>query len=56
MTKEYRLREVELTSHLEIYLTGEMTTAGRLLSRIQETISIHEPSSKSLEQHFGSIK
>ena len=39
MTEEYRARETELTSQLDSYLTGEMTTAGRLLSQIQEMMS-----------------
>ena len=39
MTDEYRTIETELTSHLDGYLTGEMTTVGHLLSQIQEVIS-----------------
>ena len=39
MTDDYRARETELTSHLDGYLTGEMTTAGCLISRIQEVMS-----------------
>ena len=39
MTEEYRQREAELTSHLDSYLTEEMTTAGRLISQIKELIS-----------------
>ena len=42
MTDEYRARETELTSHLDGYLTREMTTAGRLISQIQETISSNQ--------------
>ena len=40
--EEYRVRETELTSYLDGYLTGEMTTAGRLLSQIQETMSSNQ--------------
>ena len=39
MTEEYRMRETELTSHLDGYLTGEITAAGRLISQIREMIS-----------------
>ena len=39
MAEEYCARETELTSPLDDYLTGKITTAGRLLSRIQETMS-----------------
>ena len=41
MTDDYRARETELTSHLDDYLTGEMTTAGHHLSRIQEMLSLN---------------
>ena len=33
------MRETELTSHLDGYLTGEMTAAGCLLSQIREIMS-----------------
>ena len=39
MTEEYSARETELTSHLDGYLTGEMTNTGHLLSQIQEMMS-----------------
>ena len=39
MTDEYCVRETELTSQLDGHLTGEMTTAGRLISQIQEVVS-----------------
>ena len=39
MTEEYRVRENEITSHLDSYLTQEMTTAERLISQIQEVMS-----------------
>ena len=45
MTDEYCTRETELTSH-HGYLTGEMTTAERLLSQIQEVTSLSPVVSK----------
>ena len=39
MTSEYHGRETELISHLDGYLEGEMTTARRHLSHIQEIMS-----------------
>ena len=39
LTDEYCARETELTSHLDSYLTGEMTSAGCHLSHIQEMMS-----------------
>ena len=47
-TEEYRNRESELTAHLDNSLTGEMTAAGSVMSRLSRVMSSNEPVSVSI--------